>query len=129
MIRLLALALALASAPALAGPLTVHTGETWLFALDHGEPVHARKADAKASPTSGEVKITVHALFGTMMTISNNSPKGYTFEAQLIDADGRAVTARTCTLPPGNQPALENWPQKAAAVRIFDFKPATGGRC
>jgi hypothetical protein len=39
------------------------------------------------------------------------------------------VTARTCTLPPGNQPTLESWPQKAAAVRIGGFKPASGGRC
>ena len=123
------LALLAASAPALAEPLTVHTGETWLFTLDHGEPVHARKADSRASPDRGEVKVTVRALFGTMMTISSNNSEGYTFEAQLVDADGNAVTTRTCTLPPGNQPALESWQKKASAVRISDFKPATGGRC
>ena len=109
--------------------LTVQTGETWLFSIDHGEPVHARKVDAAAKPASGEVKIAVRALFGTNMTITNNGPQGYTFQAQLIGRNGKAVTARTCTLPPGNQPTLESWPEKAAAVRIGDFKPAKGGRC
>ena len=32
------------------------------------------------------------------MTITNNSPQGYTFQAQLVGADGKPVTARTCTL-------------------------------
>ena len=63
------------------------------------------------------------------MTVTNNSRQGYTFKAELIGADGNAVTARTCTLPPGNQPTLESWPQAAAAVRIGDFKPSKGGRC
>ena len=129
MIRLIAIALLAAAAPALADPLTVSVGETWLFTLDHGEPVHARQVQASAKPARGEVKVTLRALFGTMMTISSNSPKGYTFQAELIGADGKAVAGRTCTLPPGNQPALESWPLKAASVRIFDFKPATGGRC
>lgn len=124
---LLALALA-ASAPA-AAPLTVPVGENWIFVIDQGQPAHARKVEASAKPPRGEVKATVRSLFGTMMTITNNSATGYTFKAELIGADGKAVTARTCTLPPGNQPALENWPQKAAAVRIGDFKPARGGRC
>ena len=109
--------------------LTVQTGETWLFSLDHGEPAHARKVESAAKPASGEIKVAVRALFGTNMTITNNSPQGYTFEAQLVGADGKAITARTCTLPPGNQPTLESWPQKAAAVRIGNFKPAKGGRC
>lgn len=127
--NLAAFALLLLSVPAAAGPLTVAAGETWLFTIDHGEPSHARKVEPAAPPGLGEVKISVRALFGTMMTISNNSKNGYTFKAQIIGADGKAVPARTCTLPPGNQPALESWPQKAAAVRISNFVPASGGRC
>jgi hypothetical protein len=123
-------ALALAAAPpAVAGPLTVHTGETWLFTIDQGEPAHARKVDATAKPAPGEVKVSVRSLFGTMMTISGNSPQGYTFKAQLVGADGKSLNVRACGLPANNQPALESWPQKAEAVRISDFKPATGGRC
>ena len=81
------LALALAAAPALAtaAPLTVRTGETWLFRIDRGEPVNARKLAPRA-PTRGDVKVSVRAAFGTMMTISINSTQGYTFDAQLIDA-------------------------------------------
>jgi hypothetical protein len=119
------LALALASA----SPLTVPVGETWIFAIDHGQPANARKVEPAAKAAKGEIKVSVRALFGTMMTITNNSATGYTFKAELIGGDGKAVNARTCTLPPGNSPALESWPQKATAVRIGDFKPATGGRC
>ena len=115
--------------PALAEPLTVRTGETWIFTLDHGDPVHARKAAATAQPARSEIKVAVRALFGTTMTITNNSPVGYTLQAQLIAADGKAMNARTCGAPANNQPALESWPQRAAAVRIGNFKSAKGGRC
>ena len=130
--RLLAvalLALLAAATPALADPLTVHVGETWLFTLDHGQPANARKAGATATPAHGEIKISVQSLFGTMMTITNSSAQGYTYQAQLIGTDGNTATVRTCTLPPGNLPTLESWPEKAAAVRVADFKPAKGGRC
>lgn len=126
---LLALALAASSVPAAAGPLTVRAGETWLFTIGEGDPARARKVEATALPARGEAKVSVRALFGTMMTISNNSPQGYTFRAELVGADGTAVTGRTCTLPPGNQPALESWPQKASAIRIGSFKRSSGGRC
>ena len=126
---LLAFALMLAPAIAQAAPLTVRTGETWLFSIGGGQPVKARKVEPTATPPRGQVKVSVRAAFGTMMTITNNSPQGYTFDAQLIGPDGKAINARSCTLPPNNQPALENWPQKAAAVRIGNFKPAKGGRC
>lgn len=126
---LYALALSATCVPAAAKPLVVRAGETWLFKIGKGDPVHARKIAAGALPARGEAKVAVRALFGTMMTISNNSAHGYTFRAELVGADGKAVTARTCTLPPGNQPALESWPQKASAIRIGSFKPASGGRC
>jgi hypothetical protein len=129
MMRLLAFALFAAAAPVLAEPLTVRTGETWFFTIDHGQPADAHKAEAIEKPPPGQVKVTVRALFGTMMTITNNSPRGYNFQAQLMGAEGKAVTVRACTLPPNSQPAVESWPQKAAAVRLSDFKPAKGGRC
>ena len=113
----------------LALALTVPTGETWIFAIKNGEPARARKVEPNALAKPGEVKVNVKPVFGTMMTISNNSARGYTFEAQLIGADGKATAARTCTLPPRNQPALETWRQKATAVRIGKFRPAKGGRC
>jgi len=86
-------ALALVGAPAMAVPLSVPVGENWVFALDHGQPVRARKVVSAARPARGEVKVTVRALFGTMMTVTNNSRQGYTFKAELIGADGNAVTA------------------------------------
>ena len=126
---LLALALAAAPLPAIAAPLTVRTGETWVFRIDKGEPAQAHKTNPAAKPARGQVKVAVRSLFGTMMTISNNSDQGYSFKAELIDSDGKAVAARACGLPAKNQPALESWPQKAAAVRIGSFKPASGGVC
>jgi len=130
MIRaLLCAALAIAPAMAVAAPLTVHTGETWLFVIERGDPARPRKAEPTVNPAPGEVRVTLRALFGTMMTITSNSAQGYTFQAELIGADGKAVTARSCTLPSGDKPALETWPQKAAAVRIGKFRPAKGGHC
>ena len=113
----------------LALALTVPAGEIWIFSIKQGEPANARKVEASAAPRPGEVKVSVKPVFGTMMTISNNSAQGYTFEAQLIGADGKPIPARTCTLPPRNQPALETWQQKASAVRVGKFRPAKGGRC
>lgn len=127
--RLLAFALLAAATPALAAPLTVRPGETWIFTLDYGDPAHARKVGATAAPARGEFKVAVRALLGTMMTITNNSAVGYAFEAQLIGAGGRAVAARSCGAPANNQPSLESWPRKAAAVRIGSFRPTKGGRC
>ena len=130
MIRPLIASVLIAGAmPALAEPLTVRTGETWLFTLDHGDPAHAHKVEVSAAPARGEIKVNVRALLGTMMTVTNNSPQGYTFQAQLIGADGKAVNTRSCGAPANSQPALESWPKKAAAVRIGSFKPAKGGRC
>jgi len=126
---LIATLLLLVSTVAEAAPLTVRTGETWLFSISRGQPVKARQVEATTMAPRGQVKVSVRPAFGTMMTITNNSAQGYTFDAQLIGADGKAVNARSCTLPPNNQPALENWPQKASAVRIGNFKPAKGGRC
>jgi hypothetical protein len=113
----------------LALALTIPAGETWIFAIKNGEPANARKVEATTATRAGEVKVNVKPVFGTMMTISNNSAQGYTFEAQLVGADGKTTAARTCTLPPRNQPALETWQQKATAVRIGKFRAAKGGRC
>jgi hypothetical protein len=67
---------------------------------------------------------------GTALTASSNNPDAYTFKAELIGANGKAVPARTCTLPPRQRPVLESWPQKATAVRVSDFKPAVdAGAC
>jgi hypothetical protein len=127
--RIALLPLSLIATATVAAPLTVRVGDNILFAIDHGQPVRARFVEASAKPARGEVKVSVRSLFGTMMTITNNSTQAYTFHAELVGADGKAVAARTCTLPPDNQPALESWPQKARAVRIGDFRPAKGGRC
>ena len=56
------------SAPALAQPLTIPSGETRIFTLAHGQPANARKADAKARPGRGEIKVFVLTMMGTTMT-------------------------------------------------------------
>lgn len=122
------LLLAVASA-AHAGPLTVRTGESWLFTVQKGEPASAKKVEASAKPAKGEIMVTVRPLFGTNMIMTNNSSTAYTYRAELFVA-GRPSGARTCTLPTGAQPTLEQWPQKADAVRISAFRPTgPGGRC
>ncbi len=129
--KLFALALLVAAAPlpAKSAGLTVKTGESWLFSLSGGQPAKARKANASAKPKPGEVLVTVRSMMGTTMTITSNNPAAYTYKAELIGA-GKAVPTRSCTLPANSRLSFENWPQKASAVRLSDFKVATkGGAC
>lgn len=128
--RLIAAAILLVAASAAqAAPLTVRTGESWLFNVENGEPVNARKVEGTAKAAKGQLMVTVRALLGTSMIVTNNSSTAYTLRAELFVA-GKPSGARTCTLPTGAEPTLEQWPQKADAVRLSAFRPAgPGGRC
>jgi len=125
----LAAILLASAAMASAEPLTVRTGESWVFTVRNGEPADARKVDGKAKPARGQLMVTARALFGTNMIVTNNSAIAYTFRAELLQS-GKAIAARPCDLPANAQPILEQWPQKADAVRLSRFQPAPrGGRC
>ena len=128
--RLIAAAILLVAASTTqAAPLTVRTGESWLFNVENGEPVNARKVEGSAKAAKGQLMVTVRALLGTSMIVTNNSSTVYTYRAELFVA-GKPSGARTCTLPTGAEPTLEQWPQKADAVRLSAFRPAgPGGRC
>ena len=127
--KLAAAFLMLAAIPAHAAPLTVRTGETWLFTVKNGEPAQARKVTPSVKIPKGQIKVAVRPMLGTAMTVTNNSPIAYTFRAELI-AGGKATVARSCTLPPNARPTFEQWEQKAEAVRIGGFKIANAdGRC
>ena len=130
MLRYLILSmLMITAAPALAAPLTIRTGESWTFSVQNGEPTDAKKVDATAKPAKGQLMVTVRALFGTNMIVTNNSSTAYTYRAELLVA-GKPYGARSCALPAGGGPTLEQWPQKADAVRISTFRPTgPGGRC
>ena len=117
----LLLCLAAFATAAAAEPLTIRTGESWAFAIRNGQPVRAHRIKPAAKPELGEIKATVTALGGTTMTLTNNSAVSYTFRAELIGVRSKAAP-RTCTLPADMKPALEYWPQKAAAVRLSDFR-------
>ena len=130
-IRLIGLALLLAASPlpAVAAPLTVKAGETWVFSIEGGQPAHTRKVVGTTKPAKGQVVVTVRSMMGTTMTITSNNKQAYTYKAELVGAD-KAVPIRSCTLPANNRLSFENWPQKAAAVRLSDFKIATkDGAC
>jgi hypothetical protein len=103
--------------------LTVKPGETWEFALSKGQPVQARRVGATENPREGRIRVTLRAMMGTTLTILSNNPRPYTYTAELIGA-ARAVPARSCTLPADGRLSFENWPQKAEAVRLSNFKPA-----
>src|SRR5436190_25173 len=109
--------------------LTVKPGETWVFSLFHGQPTKARKASATAKAAEGQVVVTVRSMMGTSMTISSNNPIAYTYRAELVGA-GKAIPARSCTLPADGKISFEHWPEQAKAIRLSDFKPAPkGGNC
>jgi hypothetical protein len=130
-IRLIALGLLLAAGPvqAKSGSLTVRTGETWVFSIQGGQPVRARKVDPSVRLLRGQVLVTVRSMMGTTMTISSNNPVGYTYKAELIGA-GKRISDRACTLPAERRVSFEHWPQTADAVRLSNFLPAPdGGNC
>ena len=54
------LCLLLAAAPAAAKPatLTVKTGESWVFSIQGGQPVRARKVDPSVRLLRGQVLVT-----------------------------------------------------------------------
>ncbi len=125
----LAILALLAASPAVAQGLTVKTGETWLFAISRGQPIRAHKAKPTIKPGPGQVLVTVRAMMGTTMTITSNNRSAYTYRAELLGTD-RPVTARSCTLPANGRLSFENWPQKATAIRLSNFKLATkDGSC
>jgi len=130
-IGLIALGLLLAAGPvqAKSGSLTVRTGETWVFSIQGGQPVRARKVDPSVRLLRGQVLVTVRSMMGTTMTISSNNPVGYTYKAELIGA-GKRISDRACTLPAERRVSFEHWPQTAEAVRLSNFLPAPdGGNC
>ena len=103
--------------------LTVKPGETWEFALSRGQPVAARKISPTTDPREGRIRVTLRAMMGTTLTIVSNNPRPYTYTAELIGGD-KPVAARSCTLPADGRLSFENWPQKAEAVRLSNFRPA-----
>mgnify|MGYP003574993900 CR=1 FL=1 len=120
--RLIGLSLLLA-APASAEPLTIKTGESWMFAISRGQPVRARKVKPTVKPPPGQVLVTLRAMMGTTMSITSNNPQSFTYKAELIGAD-KKVPVRSCTLPANGRMSFEHWPQKADAVHISDFRIA-----
>ena len=119
----------LIAAPATAKPLTVHTGESWVFVIDHGQPSRARRVMPNVKPKHGEVLVTVRAMLGTTMSITSNNRQAYTYRAELVGT-AQPVKARSCALPANPVLSFESWPDKASAIRLSDFKPATNrGSC
>lgn len=125
------IAAAVAPASAIAAPLTIKSGESWVFEIDRGEPVRARRVNSSAKPAANQIKATVVSTMGTTMTMSNNSLTSYTFHAELVGpAKSGAAKARTCTLPATGDPVLEYWPVKSAGVRVSGFKMTSAdGNC
>lgn len=114
---------------ALAAGLTVQPGESWLFRIDHGQPVAAQRVAPTTTPRRGEIRLTAKRMMGTMLTLLNNSHQAYAYRATLIGADGKAMVAKSCVLPAGNRLAMESWPQVAVSVRVSDFTPTRDARC
>ena len=127
--KILAALLLLASASATAAPLTVRTGETWVFSVRSGDPAAARKVASSARAAKGQIKVAVRRLMGTSMIVTNNSGRAWVFRAELLKG-GKAISAKPCTLPAKPDPILEQWERQADAVRISQFKPAPNdGSC
>jgi hypothetical protein len=109
--------------------LTIRNGESWIFRVQDGQPVDARKADGKEEPAKGELRVTVSAMGGTMMSVTNNSDIWYNYHAFITTKPGKKGTPTSvCTLMGGGRGAFESWPGGAIpAIRIADFTPADEG--
>jgi len=126
-VRLLASLALIAASPLSAKPLTVRIGETWSFTIVHGHPAKAHKVDARTAPASGELKVSLSALMGTTMTVTNNSRFDYAYRATLLLPNGKTGPAKSCAVPANGRLAIEHWPQKVSAIRLSNFMPAPAG--
>ena len=117
----------LVTSPSTAKPLTVRMGETWVFKISNGQPAKTRRVEPKVVPGRGEIKVTLQPLMGTTMTVSNNSKYDYAYRATLVLPDGKTGPAKSCAVPANGRLAIEHWPNRVAAVRLSDFKPAPAG--
>ena len=127
MFRILASLVLLTAAPLSAKPLTVRMGETWVFAIDRGQPARARKVAATVAPAPNRIKVSVQPMMGTTMTVTNNSKYDYAYRALLIMPGGKTGASKACAVPANGRMAIEHWPKPVAAVRLSDFKPAPAG--
>ena len=122
--KLLVAALMMFASSALsAAPLTVRAGESWTFSVRNGDPSAPRKVAPSAKPAKGQIMVSVRKLMGTSMIVTNNSGSAWVFRAELLKS-GKALTAKSCTLPAKPDPIFEQWQQQGDAVRISQFKPA-----
>ena len=124
MLKSLALILGLIAVPLPAKSLTVHMGETWLFAVHHGAPVAARKVAPATAPAPGQFKVSLQPLFGATMTVTNASRFDYAYRATLVLPTGATGAAKSCVVPANGKTAIEQWTKPLAAVRLDRFKPA-----
>ncbi len=119
--------LLLAASPVSAKSLTVRMGETWVFAIDRGQPARGRKVAVTVSPAPNEIKVSVQPMMGTTMTVTNNSKFDYAYRARLVMPGGKGGASKVCVVPAGGRVAIEHWPKPVSAVRLSDFKPAPAG--
>lgn len=117
----------LAAAPLSAQGLTVRMGETWVFAIDKGKPVRARKVAANALPAANQFKVSLRPMMGSTMSVTNNSRFDYAYRATLVMPGGKIGAAKACAVPAHGRMAIEHWPRPVDAVRLSHFRPAPAG--
>ena len=126
-LKAFALLALIAAAPVSAKGLTVRMGETWVFAVDRGQPVRARKVAANASPAADQFKASLQPMLGTTLSMTNNSRFDYAYRATLVKPDGKTGAAKSCAVPANGRIAIEHWRERVAAVRLSHFKAAPAG--
>ncbi|WP_260580982.1 hypothetical protein [Sphingopyxis sp. PET50] len=108
--------------------LTVMMGESWIFRIDNGQPVDARRAAAGDKPAAAELMVEMKASNGTMLTVTNNGETWYNYRAFLTSGpDKKGQPTSVCTLMGGGRFAFEMWPNAIPAIRISDFEPTDEG--
>jgi hypothetical protein len=108
--------------------LTLKIGETWVFKIANAQPVEARLVETDTPLAADEIKVSLKASMGTMLTITNNSKTWYNYHAFITSAPNKKGQATSvCTLMGDGRMAFENWPNTINFMRIADFTATSEG--
>jgi hypothetical protein len=104
--------------------LFIRTGEAFIFRIENGQPVGARRAAEEESPGQGELKAEMSARGGTMLVVTNRTGAPLNYEAYIArDEFARGSRTSVCTLLVGPF-VMESWPNSLPGIRITNFEPA-----
>jgi hypothetical protein len=104
--------------------LFIRMGEAYIFRVENGQPVEARRATESEEPQQGELKAELSARSGSMLMVTNKTGAALNYQAYIArDESARGTRTSVCTLMAGLF-VMESWPNNLPGIRITNFEPA-----